>query len=262
MIITLTTDFGLADPFVGMMKGVMLGIAPNAQLVDLTHEIHSYDILEAALIIEGTYRYFPAGTVHIIVVDPGVGSERRPMAAMANGHIFVAPDNGVLSLVLQTDAVASLSPAYEITNGSLFQGPVSHTFHGRDIFAPVAAHLVRGTPIESVGPRIVDFVKRPFPAPRPQGDRLVGTVLRIDKFGNIITNFRLKDLGDDFSIRVAGLSITRLCRSFSEADPGEFVAIDGSAGFIELALNQGSAADRLKVERGAEIELETGSVNL
>jgi hypothetical protein len=261
MIITLTTDFGLSDPFVGMMKGVILGIAPSAQLVDVTHEIQSYDILEAALIIEGSYRYFPQGTVHVIVVDPGVGSERRPMAAAANGHIFVAPDNGVLSLILHTDPGASLTPAYQITNDSLFKGPVSRTFHGRDIFAPVAAHLARGTPVESVGPRIVDFVKKPLPMPRSQGDTTVGTVLRIDKFGNIITNLRLDNLGEEFTIRVAGLSITRLCSSFAEADPGEFVAIEGSAGFIELALNQGSAADRLKVERGTEIELETGSVN-
>ena len=261
MIITLTTDFGLADPFVGMMKGVMLGIAPGAQLVDVTHEIRSYDILEAALIVEGSYRYFPGGTVHVVIVDPGVGSDRRPMAASANGHIFVAPDNGVLSLVLHTDAVAAVTPAYQITNESLFGGRVSRTFHGRDIFAPVAAHLARGTSIESVGPRILDFVKRPFPAPRPQGDRLVGTVLRIDKFGNIVTNLRLNDLGEEFSIVVAGLSITRMCGSFSEAEAGEFFAIEGSAGFIELALNQGSAADRLKVERGAEIELETGSLN-
>jgi S-adenosyl-L-methionine hydrolase (adenosine-forming) len=261
MIITLTTDFGLADPFVGMMKGVILGIGPNVQLVDITHEIQSYDILEAALIIEGSYRYFPQGTVHVVVVDPGVGSDRRPMAAAANGHIFVAPDNGVLSLILHTDSVASLTPAFQITNRSLFQGPVSRTFHGRDIFAPVAAHLARGTPIESVGPRIVDFVKKHLPTPKPQGDRVLGTVLRIDKFGNIITNLRLSHLGDEFSITVAGLSITRLCSNFSEADPGEFVAIEGSTGFIELALNQGSAADRLKVERGAEIELETGSLN-
>ena len=138
---------------------------------------------------------------------------------------------------------------------------MSRTFHGRDIFAPVAAHLARGMPVESVGPRITDFLKRPFPAPRPQGDRVLGTVLRVDKLGNIITNLRLTDLGQEFSITVAGRPITKLCGSFSEAGPGEFFAIEGSAGFIELALNQGSAAERLKVERGAEIELETGSVN-
>ena len=259
MIITLTTDFGLADPFVGMMKGVILGIAPAVQLVDVTHDIRSYDILEAAFIIAGSYRYFLSGTVHVVVVDPGVGSERRPMAATANGHIFVAPDNGVLSLVLQTDLARF--PAYHITNHSLFHEPVSRTFHGRDIFAPVAAHLAKGTPVESVGPRIVDFVRGPLSIPRHQDDELVGTVLRIDKFGNIITNFRREDLGEKFSIQVAGVSITRLCGTFSEAKPGEFVAIEGSVGFIELALNQGSAAERLKVERGAEIGLATGLLN-
>jgi S-adenosyl-L-methionine hydrolase (adenosine-forming) len=255
MIITLTTDFGLADPFVGMMKGVMLGIAPGAQLVDLTHEIHSYDLLEAALVVKASYLYFPKGTVHVIVVDPGVGSERRPVAATAGGHIFVAPDNGVLSLVLENNL------AYEITNKSLFLGEISQTFHGRDIFAPVAAHLAGGISVDSVGPRIHDLVKLPFPAPRLRGNRLLGAILRIDKFGNMITNLRRKDLGREFSITVAGQPITKLCGSFSEANPGELFAIEGSAGFIELALNQGSAAERLKVERGAEIEVETGRVN-
>src|SRR5947209_903704 len=211
MIITLTTDFGLADPFIGIMKGVMLGIAPNAQLVDITHEIRSFDILEAAFIIDSTYRYFPDGTVHLIVVDPGVGSARRPLAAAAKGHTFVAPDNGVLSFVLRTDSTAQTPSAYWITNHSLFLNSVSQTFHGRDIFAPVAAHLARGTPIESVGPRIVDFVKKTLPKPHFQGDRLVGTVLHLDKFGNIITNLRRHHLGRDFSIRVGGLSVKRLC---------------------------------------------------
>src|SRR5205085_461908 len=145
---------------------------------------------------------------------------RHPMAASANGHFFVAPDNGVLSLVLQSEA-------YRITNKSLFLNSVCQTFHGRDIFAPIAAHLARGTAIESVGPRIVDFVKKSLPNPRPQGDKLVGLVLRIDKFGNIVTNLRQQHLGPDFTICVAGLPITRICSSFSEADPGEFFAIEG-----------------------------------
>src|SRR5881409_1581170 len=259
MIITLTTDFGLADPFVAIMKGVILGIAPDAQLVDITHDVGAYNVLEAAFVIDSTYRYFPEGTVHLIVVDPGVGSARRPIAAVANGHIFVAPDNGVISCVLQTGRTAP--SVYWINNASLFLKPVSQTFHGRDIFAPIAAHLARGTPIESVGPRIVDFVKKALPTPRPQGDRLVGTVLRVDKFGNIVTNLRRNHLSRGFSIRLRGLSITRLCSSFSEAEPGEFFAIEGSTGYIELALNQGSAADRLNVAIGSEIELETPFVN-
>ena len=260
-IITLTTDFGLSDPFVGIMKGVILGIAPEAQIVDITHEIRSYDILEAAFIIDTSYRYFPAGTIHVIVVDPGVGSARRPIAAAAKGQMFVAPDNGVLSCVLSGDPSESAASAYWINNQSLFLRAVSKTFHGRDIFAPVAAHLALGIPIESVGPRIVDFVKKALPKPRPQGDKLVGTALRIDKFGNIITNLKRSHLGKNFVIRVAGLSITRFCSNFSEADPGEFFALEGSTGYIELVLNQGSAADRLKVGLGAEIEVESPYVN-
>ena len=261
MIITLTTDFGLSDPFAGIMKGVILGIAPDVQLVDITHEIRAYDILGAAFIIDSAYRYFPEGTVHLIVVDPGVGSTRRPIAARARGHIFVAPDNGVLSSLLQTDPGASPPSVYWIDNHSLFLDSVSRTFHGRDIFAPVAARLARGTPVESVGPRIVDFVKKAVPKPHFQGDRLVGMVLHVDKFGNIITNLRRHHLGRDFSIRVGSLSVKRLCSSFAEADPGEFFAIEGSTGYIELALNQGSAADRLNIALGAEIELETPFVN-
>jgi S-adenosylmethionine hydrolase len=261
MIITLTTDFGLADPFVGIMKGVILGIAPEAQLVDISHEVRSYDILEAAFVIESTYRYFPEGTVHVIVVDPGVGSARRPVAAAARGHIFVAPDNGVLSYVLQTDPGAPAPCAHWIRNQSLFLSSISQTFHGRDIFAPVASHLARGTPIESVGPRIVDFVKKPLPKPRPRGDKLVASVLRIDKFGNIITNLQRHHLGKDFAIRIAGLSITRFCSNFSEAEPGELFALEGSTGYIELALNQASAANRLNIKPGAEIELESTPVN-
>jgi len=254
MIITLTTDFGLSDPFVGIMKGVILGIAPGVQIVDISHDIRSYDIIEGAFLIESTYKYFPTGAIHVVVVDPGVGSARRPIAAAAHGHIFVGPDNGVFSGVFENEV-------YHITNRRLFLDSVSQTFHGRDIFSPVAAYIAKGAPIESVGPRILDFLKRPLPTPRPQGDRLLGSVLRIDKFGNVITNLRRRDLPYDFSIHVAGLEITRLYSSFSEAEPGEFFAIEGSAGYIELALDQGSAADKLKVTRGAEIEVESMSSN-
>jgi S-adenosylmethionine hydrolase len=257
MIITLTTDFGLSDPFVGIMKGVILGIAPDARLVDVSHDIHSYDILEAAYLIDSAYRYFPEGTVHVVVVDPGVGSARRPIAAVSQRQVFIAPDNGVLSAVFQNEV-------YHIINDGLFLKSVSRTFHGRDIFAPVAAHIARGTPVESVGPRILDFLQRPLPKPTRQdetGDKIVGTVVRIDKFGNIITNLRRDDIATDFTIRVAGRAITRLCGNFSEAEAGEFFALEGSTGYIELALNQGSAADRLSIQRGAEIEVESGSTN-
>jgi S-adenosylmethionine hydrolase len=244
------------------MKGVILGIAPDVQIVDITHEVHSYDVTEATFIVDSSYRYFPAGTIHVVVVDPGVGSSRRPLAAFVKDHYFIAPDNGVLSSVLHTETMAAIPPVYEISNDSLFQHPVSRTFHGRDIFAPTAAHLARGTPIESVGGRIVNFVRKPLAPPRPGGqNRLLARVLRIDKFGNIITNLRTSDLHGDFSIRVAGMDVTRLCDTFSESQAGEFFAIEGSTGFIEIALNQGSAAERLKVGLDAEIEVETGTPN-
>src|SRR5947207_3003286 len=145
MIITLTTDFGLADPFVGIMKGVILGIAPNARLVDISHDVGSYDVSEGAFLVQSMFRYFPRGTVHVAVVDPGVGSARRPIAAVNEGQIFVGPDNGVFSGVFEDEV-------YHINNRSLFLDFVSQTFHGRDIFAPVAANISRGAPIESVGP--------------------------------------------------------------------------------------------------------------
>src|SRR5262249_16875327 len=185
-------------------------------------------------LIETTYRYFPEGTVHIAIIDPGVGSARRPIAAVSHGHRFIGPDNGLLSAIFENEV-------YQIDNNSLFLNPVSRTFHGRDIFAPVAAHLARGLPVQSVGPRIFDFVQEPLPKPPRNGHKLIGTVLRIDKFGNVITNLRRIDLGSEFTIRVAGLPITRLCRTFSQAEPGQFFAVEGSTGYIEIALNQGSA---------------------
>jgi hypothetical protein len=262
MIITLSTDFGLSDPFVGIMKGVILRIAPDAQLVDITHDIHSYDTSEATFVIDSVYRYFPPATIHVVVVDPGVGSARRPIAAYTKGQYFVAPDNGLLSSVLAPAECEAAPAVFEISNDALFEHPVSHTFHGRDIFAPTAAHLASGTPIESVGKPIVDFITKPLPLPRPSGpNRLLATVLRVDKFGNIITNLRSEHLQRDFRIEIAGIEITHRCNSFSEAKPGEFFAIDGSAGFIEIALNQGSAAERLKVRPSAEFEVQSGSPN-
>src|SRR5262249_29259699 len=148
----------------------------------------SYDILEAAFVLESSYRYFPANTVHLVVVDPGVGSARRPIAAAANGHKFVAPDNGVLSFVLETSSEGASPSTYHLTNAVLFLNSISRTFHGRDIFAPAAAHLARGMPIDLVGPPISDATKKPWPQVRQHGAKTIGAVLRIDKFGNIITN--------------------------------------------------------------------------
>jgi S-adenosylmethionine hydrolase len=240
------------------MKGVILGIAPETHIVDVTHDIPSYDISEAGFVIQSAYAYFPRGTVHVVVVDPGVGSSRRPIAAAVNGHLFVAPDNGVLSWVLESGE----GIIHHITNARLFNPVVSQTFHGRDIFAPVAARLSRGISLDSVGPRIGDYIKDALPQRRPLGNnRFMATVLRIDKFGNAITNIRRTDLQSPFSIRLDGADVRRVVSNYSEAGPGEVFAIEGSTGYIELSLNQGSAAARFGLRRGLEIEVETEAVN-
>jgi S-adenosylmethionine hydrolase len=233
------------------MKGVILGIAPNVQIVDITHDIPSYDVIEASFVLHEACRYFPGGTIHVVVVDPGVGSLRRPVAlggkAKGIDPVFIAPDNGVLSLVSDSATVR------HITNVSLFRNPVSQTFHGRDIFAPVAAHLAAGIPVESVGPTVTDLATlSSFRNP---------TVLRIDKFGNLQTNLRRDQLGFGFAIRAGGIEVRRVLSSYSEGLPDEVFAVEGSAGLIELCLNQGSAANRLNLQRGAEFEVETGTLN-
>ena len=260
MIITLTTDFGLTDPFVGIMKGVILSVAPGARIVDITHNIPSYDISEAAFLLEHTQRYFPPQTVHVVVVDPGVGSSRRPVAGAGNGQFFVAPDNGVLSWVLAS-AEARSAVVHHITNTGLFNPIVSNTFHGRDIFAPVAAHLALGLSLERVGPQILDYERHVLPRLRhTKNGVFVATVLRVDKFGNLITNIERRNLDGAFSIRLPGAEVQRIVSNYSEAEPGEAFAIEGSTGYIELSLNQGSAAERFQLGRGAEIEVETSGV--
>jgi S-adenosyl-L-methionine hydrolase (adenosine-forming) len=262
MIITLTTDFGLSDPFAGIMKGVILSIAPEVQIVDVSHGVASYNVAEAAFLVNSSFRYFPEGTIHVVVVDSGVGSSRRPIAAFAQNHYFVAPDNGVLSYVLHTESPAPPASVHHITNQRLFRNPVSHTFHGRDIFAPTAAHLARGMRLGSVGESITDFDQKPLPRPRSNGpNRLIASVLHIDRFGNIVTSLRRNDLLPPFRIRIAGKEVSDLRRTFSDAAPGELVAVEGSTGYIEIAFNQGSAAGRLQITTGAEMEVETGPVN-
>ena len=249
MIITLTTDFGLKDPFVGAMKGVILSVAPAAQIVDITHEIPSYDIVEASIVLYEAGRCFPPGTIHVVVVDPGVGSARRPIAIekKESGQRFIAPDNGVLSMVLESGV------ARHITNSSLFRQPVSQTFHGRDIFAPVAAHLAVGKPFDSIGPIVTGLISH--------SSKQKPSILRVDKFGNLLTNVRRDQLGNAFVIRAGGVEIRRLLSSYAEAIPGEIFAIEGSAGLIELSVNLESAAKRLNLGRGAEFEVETGTLN-
>src|SRR5579871_3348094 len=192
-LITLTTDFGTVDHFVGTMKGVILSIAAPAQIVDITHEIRAFDILDGAFAIAQAYRYFPKKSIHVVVVDPGVGSTRRPLLAQVDGHYFVAPDNGVLSLVFSRGQ----AKVRHITNQRYFLKPLSQTFHGRDVFAPVAAHLAAGIPAARFGPAISDFLHLDFNQPtRRDKGAWTGCVLKTDRFGNMITNFHIDQFPD------------------------------------------------------------------
>ncbi len=256
-IITLTTDFGLADHFVGTIKGVILGIHPSAELVDITHEVGSYAIPEAAFAVSQVYPYFPKKTVHLVVVDPGVGTSRRPIIVEAAGQYFVAPDNGVLSMVLSREK----HKVRPITNEKAFLHPVSETFHGRDIFAPVAAHLARGVPASRFGkPLCKDYLQLNFEKPVRTGKRnWNGAVLKIDRFGNLITNFHISDFPvvrtRPFVLTVGGCDLTRLAQTFGTEPPGEPFVLVGSSGYLEVAINQGSAAKMLGVASGAPADL-------
>jgi S-adenosylmethionine hydrolase len=258
-VITLTTDFGATDHFAGTMKGVILGIARSARIVDITHEVQPFDILDGGFTIAQAYRYFPKKTIHVVVVDPGVGSTRRPLLAEAAGQYFIAPDNGVLSLILSREK----AKLRHITNQCYFLKPVSRTFHGRDVFAPVAAHLASGVPPARFGPRIQDHLMLDFDQPARAGQRKwSGTVLKIDRFGNIITNFRIDAFpqlnSQPFVLKIGRARVTRLALTFTECAPEELFAIAGSSGYIEVAVNQSSAAAKLGCGASAPVELTIG----
>jgi len=275
-IITFTTDFGLVDPFVGTMKGVVAGICPSAQVIDLTHGVAAFDLLEGALAIWQAWRYFPAQTVHVIVVDPGVGSERQPVLSQMGHAWFIAPDNGVLTLVEREARQAGATVEHRRLDNPQYMLPTqSHTFHGRDIFAPAAAHLAvqleRGQVLpETFGPIVENLVQLPVPEPiqKPDGS-LEGTILKIDRFGNLLTNLAAKDLQTDDirnsidSIEIADLSITRFCRFYAEGalqspkddDPQQIFAIVGSSGLLELSIYRGSAHTFTGIKAGTRFRL-------
>lgn len=257
-IITLTTDFGLNDHFVGTIKGVILNIAPQTEIVDICHTVQAFDILDGALALAHSYRYYPSGTVHLVIVDPGVGSARRPIIASSEEHNFVAPDNGVLSLMYAREERLSVR---HITSDHYFLQPMSNTFHGRDIFAPVAAYLAKGVNHEKFGEEISDYVR--FNAPRPKAvdeKTLRGVVLRVDRFGNMITNFTPEDVpalfqgqAPTFKILINKREISKLQQNYAEGGSGEVFAILGSMGYVEIAANRGSAAQILGTGKGAEV---------
>ena len=253
-IITLTTDFGTKDWFVGTMKGVILGIAPRAAIVDLTHEIPAGDIRAGAFALAAGYRFFPEGTVHVAVIDPGVGGARKAIAVQTANYHFVGPDNGVLSWALAKEKIKSVR---RLKNSDNFLQPISQTFHGRDIFAPVAAHLSCGALIRKFGPAQKDFVRLRWPQPRVRRNRIEGEVVFVDRFGNAMTNIENGGLNTRRDLEIfAGPK--RLCqvKAFYQSVPaGHAVAVPGSNGFLEIAVNGGSAAKRFGLKIGDRVHI-------
>ena len=279
-IITLTTDFGLEDGYVGTMKGVILGINPEAAIVDLSHQIAPQNVRQAAYVLAAACPHFPQGTIHVVVVDPGVGSERRAIALETPTAHFVAPDNGVLSYILaelgsddefsrlkgtpldrgrenSSDEGGAIPPgcqAVHLNNPRYWLAEVSSTFHGRDIFAPVAAHLSLGVPLEELGEPIEEIVVFPIPRPELRADgTLVGHVIHIDRFGNLITDVKGRSLHLGSIIEVKGREIQGVSRSYADVEEGELLALIGSSGRLELSVREGSAAQKLQAKVGDEV---------
>ena len=273
-LITLTTDFGTDDAYVAAMKGVILGINPKVTIVDLCHAVQPQNIAQAAFIISTSHQYFPQGAIHIVVVDPGVGTERRAVLLATSSAFFIAPDNGVLSYIVEEASLVADEAAlpigegetelrwglqaFALTNPHFWRHPVSDTFHGRDIFAPVAAHVSLGIPVVDFGDPIYSLFTFPFPRPQMKqikGDKvLTGRVIHIDHFGNLITNFRKGDLPKGrLFIEVAGHIVDGVSESYAEADA--LLAIIGSSGNLEVSLKNGSAARLIQAKIGGEVSI-------
>ncbi len=262
-VITLTTDFGTNDHFVGTMKGVILDIVPEAQIVDICHAVQAFDVLDGALTISRAYSYFPTRTVHLVVVDPGVGTARQPIIASCDKYHFVAPDNGVLSLVYAREERMHVR---HITSEHYFLQPVSNTFHARDIFSPVAAYLAKEVDTLKFGEEVQEYVR--FSAPKPKAvdsNRLRGVVLKVDRFGNLITNFTPQDApvlfgaeAKGFKIVVGSHEISEMHSAYAEGAPGEVFGILGSMGFLEIAANRGAAAQLTGAGKGTDVTVILG----
>jgi len=267
-IITLTTDFGTSDTYVGIMKGVILSINPNVQIVDLIHVIPPQDIYEAAFSIYTAHSYFPKGTIHVIVVDPGVGSDRQAIVSRTDSAFFVCPDNGVLSYLLQNigNEGGQLMSSVAIQNSAYYLPEVSNTFHGRDIFAPVAAHLSLGVSLEDIGPPVQTLVQLPIQVPELTDGVLTGQIVKIDRFGNAITNIsetaiaRLKSAStggiSTYEIRVGSVRLHRFNRAYAESGVGKPLAIIGSSGLLEIAINGGNAKEDLGIKWGDPVVIQ------
>ena len=255
-IITLTTDFGLQDHYVSAIKAVILGIAPDVRLVDVSHNIPPQDIMAGAWVTRNAAFLFPPETVHLVVVDPGVGTDRNPIVVKIDDQYFVGPDNGIFSLLYDEFKFK----AYKLNKPDFWRKDRSRTFHGRDIFAPIAAHLSNGVSVKELGDPITDLVTYHWAVPIGDKDGLQGWVIHIDRFGNLITNISERLLEDTagrrkVKIYVGNTIIDHLVNTFGDVEPGEPVAFIGSSGMLEVAINKGNAAKMLSVDKGAQISL-------
>lgn len=252
MIITLTTDFGYSDPFVGIMKGVIYGINLRATIVDVTHGVPAQDVLAAALILRHSVSYFPRESIHVAVVDPGVGSARKPILIEADGSFFVGPDNGLLSLALENRAVERI---VHLSNDEFYRKPTSATFHGRDIFAPVAAHLSLGVSPIALGESLTAFAKINLPQVRRTGKELVGEIIYVDGFGNLFTNVQAVDLAghDKIEIHLGEFTISGVAPNYAAVASGACTALVNSWGLLEIAANRGHAQQQTGGAVGSKV---------
>jgi S-adenosylmethionine hydrolase len=258
--ITLTTDFGQKDSYVGQMKGVIFGINPECEIVDITHEIEPQDLMMGAFCLLTAYKFFPKGTIHVAVVDPGVGGKRRPIVVETPDYFFVGPDNGIFTFIYRRERSIVVR---EIKNRSFFNEPVSTTFHGRDIFGPVAAHLSLGVKAENIGPEIENLTLLSIPEPSLKGEFMIGEVIYFDRFGNAITN-----LTDSFihsilnkrrhRIMAGDVDFGPIQRSYDSVDEGMPICLIGSCGFLELSVRNGSARDLFSLKKGDPVFLRWG----
>ncbi len=262
--VTLMSDFGLKDPYVAEMKAVITSICPKAQIIDISHTVEKFNIRTGAFVLASAAPYFPEGTIHVAVVDPGVGTKRRPILVETNREFYVGPDNGLLLLAAQKQLITH---AYTITNSSCMLPRVSNTFHGRDVFAPAAAHLASGTRPEKFGPEIKDYLVPKFSAPEHTKNELRGEVLHIDDFGNIITNLRntdLKKIGIELGsavhlkLRDRDLNLNFLS-AYGEANTGQPLALIGSHDFLEISLNRGNASEEFETRNGDAVTVEVSN---
>lgn len=264
-IISFTTDFGLRDPYVAEMKAVIMRISPGAEIIDISHEIDKYDVTMAAFTLACAAPFFPRGTIHVAVVDPSVGTRRRPIIIQTSNGYYVGPDNGILTLATRNDGGAR--NVHHIANSRFMLTKVSNTFHGRDIFAPAAAHLANGTPLTEFGPKIGEICDLTLALVTKKPGALVCEVIHIDDFGNIITNLQSKDIKitrqkPAINIEVKGTHLSlKLCETYTEVPPHKPLALFGSHSFLEISMNQDSAARTYKVKTGDRIGIQLDKKN-